>query len=102
MAGWLLLPVIECSWGAWNDTPISEGDVNAPRADPGQTDNARLHEGEGFFGKLGTGIKKCYAKTPFFAQEEWKTNLLYTFAGVSVLAFLIGRIVARRNRSYTP
>jgi len=100
MIGWLFAPTIKCSWGTWNAIPISETDVNAPRADPGQVDDSRLHEGEGFFSKLGTGVKACYAKTPFFGQEEWKLNLLYTFAGIAALCYAASYFGSRRRRGY--
>jgi hypothetical protein len=98
---WLMWPVVTCSWDAYQATPITETDMNAHKAEPGEVDNSRLHEGEGFFAKLGRSMKQCYAKTPLFGQEEWKSNLLLTFIGAGVLAFAIGKITARKNRSYS-
>jgi hypothetical protein len=98
MIGWLFAPTIKCSWGTWNATPISE---TVPAAEPGQTDHARLQESEGFFSKLGTGVKACYAKTPFFGQEEWKLDLLYAFAGIGALCYAASYFSSRRRRGYS-
>ena|SRR5258706_9087410 len=101
MVLWLLWPTVKCSWGAWNETPITETDLNAPRAGPGEVDNSRLHEGEGFFSKLGRSIQGCYAKTPLFGQEDWKTNLLFTFAGAAAVCFLVAKLQERNKRTFT-
>jgi len=99
MLCWLAAPIVACSWHAWNDTPISEMD---PAAGVGKTDQQRVDQSKGFFDKLGDSVHSCYRKTPLFDQEPWKTNLLYTFIGVAVVAYGLHRWQNRRNRTYSP
>jgi len=98
MLCWLAAPIVACSWDAWNATPISSMD---PAAGLSQADQQRVDQSKGFFDKLGSSVKQCWAKTPLLDQEPWKTNLLYTFAGVAVLAFGLHRWQNRRTNTYS-
>jgi hypothetical protein len=99
MLCWLAMPIASCSWDAWNDTPISD-DWDPKAANVSKADKDRLSEGRGFFDKLGDSVHGCYKKTPLFGQEPWKNNLLYTFLGVGVLAYVLAKWQAQRNKSY--
>ena len=98
MLCWLAAPIVACSWDAWNATPISAMD---PAAGVSQADQQRVEQRDSFFDKLGSSVKQCWAKTPLLDQEPWKTNLLYTFAGVAVLAFGLHRWQNRRTNTYS-
>lgn len=100
MLCWLAMPIASCAWDAWNDTPISDWDPKAKGEGVGQTDKGHLEEGRGFFEKLSDSVHGCYKKTPLFGQEPWKNNLLYTFAGVGVLAYALAKWQAKRNKTY--
>lgn len=82
MLGWLLLPVASCSIDAFRDTPLPEAQPHGSETDPDEP---------GFFTKVGRATKACYAKTPLLGQEDWKTYLLFGFAGVAVLAAGLAR-----------
>ena len=89
MLCWLLFPVAKCSWGAFRDTPLSESQPT-PTA----------QEEPGFLSKLGTAIEVCYGRTPLFGQEEWKTILLFVFAGGAVIAGGIAYWEAGKKRTF--
>ena len=77
MLFWLLVPVARCSYHAFRDTPLGEVD---PDNAPNDADADRLKEGKGFVGKVLSSTKKCYAETPLFGQERWKSTLMVLFA----------------------
>jgi hypothetical protein len=81
MLGWLLVPVVRCSFAAFRDTPLSEA---APHDQP---DGEEPQEDPGFFSKLGDAIGSCYARTPLLGQESWKSNLMFGFAALTVFAY---------------
>ena len=94
MALWLLFPVARCSVDVFRETPLSTID-GAPQ--PADADKARVEEAQGFFGTLVDGVEVCYAKTPLFGQESWKSNLLVGFGAATVLTWLAGRMLNRRG-----
>src|SRR5436853_2217342 len=78
MALWLLWPTIACSAGALRETPMDTVEQGA-----------KSDEKPGFFGTWWAGTKRCYAATPMFGQEQWKTMLLLSFAGATVVTRVI-------------
>lgn len=95
---WLLAPVVQCSWGAFRDTPISE--ARPTIEDPAVADSERLREGQGFWSKFTTSVGRCYARTPLFGQEAWKENLLVGFAAAWLIARLLAYLDLRRRRTF--
>ena len=94
---WLLAPTAKCSYIAFRDTPIGEVDEDQM---PGQADKDRVVEGTGFFDRWGVAIKGCYKQTPLLGQEAWKRNLLFGFAAVMWLAWLIDWYERRKKSSF--
>lgn len=97
---WLMAPVVRCSWAAFRDTPI--GEVEPETAEPGDADSGRLDEGRGFWNTFTGSVNQCYRATPLLGQESWKRQLLIGFAAATILTWLLGRIAARRRRTFTP
>ena len=93
MVLWLLAPVARCSFASFRDTPI--GDASADN--PAQIDRSRVDSGDGFFGSWLSATERCYAATPMFGQERWKTYTLLSFAGATVATRLLARILSRRH-----
>lgn len=98
MVVWLLVPVARCSFTTFRDTPL--GEVAEDKA-PADADRDRVSQGQGFFETWLGSTKRCYERTPLLGQEPWKKYLLLSFGGMTLVAWLIARIMARRRRTYT-
>ena len=97
MVVWLMVPVIKCSWTAFRDTPLSEAQ---PTLAPSQNDSNRVEQSGGFFSKLTTSVKGCYAETPLFGQEDWKTYLLIGFVALTALTWGLAIWDVRRRSTF--
>ena len=93
---WLLYPVARCSLASFRDTPIGEVDEAAK---PGDADRDRVEEGKGFFSTWMSATKRCYDATPLLGQEEWKTDVLLSLAGLTVATSLLNRYLSGRRRT---
>jgi hypothetical protein len=89
---WLIAPTVKCSLSSFREEPLSE-------AMP-VTDGSGPPEEPGFFTRWGTAIKGCYKQTPLLGQEAWKRNLLFGFAGLSTLAYLLAAWERKRKQGY--
>jgi hypothetical protein len=99
MVVWLLVPTARCSFAAFRDTPL--GQIDPVTNEPAGADKARIDEGEGFVHRFLGGVKACYARTPLFGQEGWKTNVLVVLAGLTVVTWGLARYALRRRRTIT-
>jgi hypothetical protein len=88
MTLWLLAPVAKCGYGAFRDTPLDE---EHPTID--QT--VHVEKDSGFFNTVGHATKICYARTPIFDQG-WRSDVLLGAAGVTLVAFMLGKMQRRR------
>lgn len=96
MVLWLLAPVAACSWRAFRETPISDYDADKTGDAAGQADADRVKQGQGFWDKLTSSVGTCYARTPLLGQEDWKSALLFVFAGAAAVAWGLARYEERR------
>ena len=83
---WLAWPLVRCSFGAFQDTPLEAVEQSAKNEDR-----------PGFFERWWTGTKRCYVANPLFGQERWKTVLFLSFAGATAATMLIARFANRKH-----
>lgn len=83
---WLLWPFMKCSFSSFEDTPLETVEQSA-----------KSESHPGFFATWWNKTTRCYAVTPVFGQEEWKTVLLLSFAGGTVVTRLIARFANRKH-----
>ena len=60
-----------------------------------QADADRIAKGKSFFDTLGAASKVCYRRTPLLDQD-WKSDLFLGAAGVTIVAFGLGKLQRRR------